>query len=119
MANPPDSTIISTTYRYGSDLAQTVLPPVQAVVGAIPIAGTIIKGAIEGILSTLQLLDVIQPYSRVSFLLLIDRRRDTSRTSRTSSHSGGDWSGSTTIWPMHNPREPFMKNPGEGSCSGV
>ncbi|KAN0094850.1 hypothetical protein V8E55_003137 [Tylopilus felleus] len=64
VANPPDSTIISTTYRYGSDLAQTVLPPVQAVVGAIPIAGTIIKGAIEGILSTLQLLDVIQPYSR-------------------------------------------------------
>ncbi|KAF8452438.1 hypothetical protein L210DRAFT_790515, partial [Boletus edulis BED1] len=43
--------------RNTSDAAQTFLPPVQAIADVIPGVGSIIKGAIGGILSILQLVD--------------------------------------------------------------
>lgn len=59
---PPrqEQTVISAIYRNTSDAAQTFLPPVQAVADMIPGVGGIIKGAIGGILSSLQLVDVSQ-----------------------------------------------------------
>ena len=55
-----ESTVVSvSSYRYASDIAQTFLPPIQAVADAIPGVGGIIKGVIGGMLSTLQLVDVI------------------------------------------------------------
>ncbi|KAF8452425.1 hypothetical protein L210DRAFT_1001782, partial [Boletus edulis BED1] len=54
---------ISTIYRNTSDAAQTFLPPVQAVADLIPGVGGIIKGAIGGMLSILQVVDVIRPRS--------------------------------------------------------
>ena len=52
-------------YRNTSDVAQTFLPPVQAVADVIPGVGGIIKGVIGGMLSTLQLVDVIRFRYRV------------------------------------------------------
>jgi hypothetical protein len=52
-----ESTGISTLYRNTSDAAQAFLPPVQAVADVIPGVGSIIKGAIGGTLSVLQLVD--------------------------------------------------------------
>ena len=61
---PPGLGAVSTVYRHTSDAAQTYLPPVQAAVSLVPGVGGIIKGAIGGMLSTLQLIDVIQFRSR-------------------------------------------------------
>ena len=52
------------------DAAQAFLPPVKAIADIIPGVGSIIKGAIGGTLSVLQLVDVIRPLSRVSLLML-------------------------------------------------
>ncbi|KAH0831059.1 hypothetical protein J3R83DRAFT_13582 [Lanmaoa asiatica] len=54
---PEGTTITSTFCRNTSDAAQTYLPPVQAVADMIPAVGSIIKSAIGGMLSTLQLVD--------------------------------------------------------------
>jgi hypothetical protein len=56
---PRESSVVS-VYRNTSDSAQTFLPPVQAVVDVIPGVGGVIKGVIGGMLSTLQLVDVIR-----------------------------------------------------------
>lgn len=69
--NPPRSSVVS-VYRNTSDAAQTFLPPVQAVAGAIPGVGGIIKAVIGGMLSTLQLVDVIQFPSRVLIPLALN-----------------------------------------------
>ncbi|KAF8559329.1 hypothetical protein OG21DRAFT_1503228 [Imleria badia] len=53
--SPPESTITSTIYRNTSDAAQTFLS--QVVADVIPGVGSIIKGAIGGILSSLQLVN--------------------------------------------------------------
>ncbi|KAF8557477.1 hypothetical protein OG21DRAFT_1482158 [Imleria badia] len=53
----PSSSRASTIYRNTSDAAQTYLPPIQAAANMIPGVGSILKGAIGGILSTLQLVD--------------------------------------------------------------
>ena len=63
---PQESPVISTIYRNASDAAQTFLPPVQAVAGVVPGVGGIIKGVVGGMLSILQLVDVIWLRSRVS-----------------------------------------------------
>ncbi|KAN0094807.1 hypothetical protein V8E55_003094 [Tylopilus felleus] len=52
-----ESNVISTIGRNASDAAQTFLPPVQAVAGAVPCVGGIIKGVIGGLIGTLQLVD--------------------------------------------------------------
>jgi hypothetical protein len=44
--------------RKASDMAQTFLPLVQGVAGAIPLAGPPIQAAISGLLSILQVIDV-------------------------------------------------------------
>ena len=60
-------------YRHTSDVAQTFLPPVQAVADVIPGVGGIIKGVIGGILGTLQLVDVIRFRCRVLLSLMLNR----------------------------------------------
>lgn len=78
--NPPESTI----YRNTSDAAQTFLPPIQAVADIIPGVGGVIKGMIGGILSTLQIIDVIPSHHRVLLLALtLHHHRDTFRTRTT------------------------------------
>ncbi|KAF8557478.1 hypothetical protein OG21DRAFT_270398 [Imleria badia] len=62
--NPPESTVVSPG-RMASDAAQTFLPPIQAVADMIPGVGGVIKGVIGGMLSTLQLVDVIRLLSSV------------------------------------------------------
>ncbi|KAF8557474.1 hypothetical protein OG21DRAFT_269881 [Imleria badia] len=84
--SPPESTI----YRDTSDAAQAFLPPVQAVADVIPGVGGIIKGAIGGILTTLQLVDVIQTPFRVLLLILNLHHRDTSRTRKIWKSSPSD-----------------------------
>ena len=64
----PESSVI---YRNASDAAQTFLPPVQGVAELVPCVGSIIRGAICGILSILQLVDVIQQRFRVLLRRLI------------------------------------------------
>ena len=59
-------------YRHTSDVAQTFLPPVQAVADVIPGIGGIIKGVIGGMLSTLQLVDVIRFRYRVLSSLMLN-----------------------------------------------
>lgn len=77
-----ESNVISTIGRNASDAAQTFLPPVQAVAGAVPCVGGIIKGVIGGLIGTLQLVDVIQLHSRVlcipdpKFCLMIELRQE-------------------------------------------
>jgi hypothetical protein len=85
---PRESSVVS-VYRNTSDTAQAFLPPVQAVADVIPGVGGVIKGVIGGILSTLQLVDVI----RFRYLGILDTEprhyRDTSgtRTTWRSSHN--------------------------------
>jgi hypothetical protein len=69
---PRESSVVS-VYRYTSDTAQTFLPPVQAVADVIPGVGGVIKGVIGGILSTLQLVDVIRFRCRVLVSLILNR----------------------------------------------
>ena len=66
----PRESPVGSVYRNTSDTAQTFLPPVQAVADVIPGVGSIIKGAIGGITSVLQLVDVIRLHSRVLLLML-------------------------------------------------
>ena len=68
---PRESTVVS-VYRHTSDIAQTFLPPVQAVADVIPGVGGIIKGVIGGMLSTLQLVDVIRFRYRVLLSLMLN-----------------------------------------------
>ena len=68
---PRESTVVS-VYRNTSDIAQTFLPPVQAVADVIPGVGGLIKGAIGGMLSTLQLVDVIRFRYRVLLSLMLN-----------------------------------------------
>ncbi|KAG2144113.1 uncharacterized protein EDB93DRAFT_544416 [Suillus bovinus] len=65
--------------RTASDIAQTFLPVVQSVAGAIPVAGPPIQAAISGLLSILQ---VIDRYSQNK----ADLVRLTTRLHRLSSH---------------------------------
>ncbi|KAF8557481.1 hypothetical protein OG21DRAFT_270479 [Imleria badia] len=106
----PESTVISTIYRNTSDAAQTFLPPVQAVADVIPGVSGIIKGAIGGILSTLQLIDVIPHHSRAPLLILTPpHHRDTRRTRKTWRRSLSDCTCFTTILTMHRSLGPPLK----------
>ena len=69
---PPsqESSVISTIYRNTSDTAQAFLPPIQAFADMIPGICGIIKGAIGGTLSVLQLVDVIRLHSQALLLML-------------------------------------------------
>ena len=64
VGGPQESPVISTIYRNASDAVQTFLLPVQAVAGVVPGIGGIIKGVVGGMLSVLQLVDVIWLRSR-------------------------------------------------------
>ena len=69
-----ESTVVSVpSYHNASDIVQTFLPPIQAVAGAIPVVGCIIKGVIGGMLSTLQLVDVIRFRYRLGLSLTLNR----------------------------------------------
>lgn len=76
---------ISTIYRNTSDAAQVFLPPVQAVADVIPGVGGIIKGVIGGMLSILQLIDVIPLHSPIFKLIVLTSRhcRDAFRINKT------------------------------------
>lgn len=52
------SSRVDSSSRKASDMAQTILPVVQVVAGAIPFAGPPIQAAISGLLSILQSIDV-------------------------------------------------------------
>ena len=69
---PRESSVVSVC-RTASDTAQTFLPPIQAVADVIPGVGGIIKGVIGGMLSTLQLVDVIRFRHRVLLFLILSR----------------------------------------------
>ena len=68
-----ESTVVSvSSYRNASDIAQTFLPPIQSVADAIPGVGGIIKGVIGGMLTTLQLVDVIRFRYRLGLSLTLN-----------------------------------------------
>jgi len=54
--------------RKASDMAQTFLPLVQGVAGAIPLAGRLMQAAISGLLSILQAIDVRAHFITSMFL---------------------------------------------------
>jgi len=58
--------VIQSTSRIVSDVAQTVLPGVAVVAGAIPVAGGPLKAAIGGLLSILQGIDVRAPLATMN-----------------------------------------------------
>ena len=62
----PESRVLSEA----SDVIQLVSPMVQAVAGAIPIAGTPLKAAVDGLLDIIQMIDVgppLAPLRGISF----------------------------------------------------
>ena len=71
--NPPPPTTDSPESRVlseASDVIQLVSPMVQAVAGAIPIAGTPLKAAVDGLLYIIQMIDVgppLAPLRGISF----------------------------------------------------
>ncbi|KAG1773401.1 hypothetical protein EDD22DRAFT_946839 [Suillus occidentalis] len=73
------SSRVDSSARTASDMAQTFLPVVQAVVGAIPFAGPPMQATISGLLSILQAMD-----RRSQNKADIDRLK--SRLNRLSSH---------------------------------
>jgi hypothetical protein len=69
--------------REAFDMAQVALPFVQAITGAIPLVGTPMQAAINGLLTGLQAIDVS---ARLMMTISLDSRdyhRDALRTSRT------------------------------------
>ena len=52
--DPPQSRLLSEA----SDVVQLVSPMVQAVAGAIPVAGTPLKATVDGLLYIIQIIDV-------------------------------------------------------------
>ncbi|KIK35698.1 hypothetical protein CY34DRAFT_561750 [Suillus luteus UH-Slu-Lm8-n1] len=73
------SSRVESSARTASDMAQTFLPVVQAVAGAIPLAGSPIQATISGLLSILQAID-----RRSQNKVDLDRLK--SRLNRLSSH---------------------------------
>jgi len=63
--DPPESRLLSEA----GDVIELVSPMVQAVAGAIPVAGTPLKAAIDGLLYIIQIVDVrpLCSVSRYSF----------------------------------------------------
>ena len=98
--SPQESTVISTIYRNTSDAAQAFLPSVQAVADIVPGAGSIIKGAIGGTLSVLQLVDVIRlrsPSHGITPDAEPRHHRDTSKIKKTWRSSPSDYTSFATI----------------------
>jgi hypothetical protein len=70
--------------REASDMAQLILPSVQAVLSAIPLVGAPMQAAIGGLLAGLQAIDVRACMIASTFLDFNVRYRDVIRIRRTS-----------------------------------
>ena len=64
--DPPESRLLSEA----GDVFQLVSPMVQAVAGAIPVAGTPLKAAVDGLLYIIQIIDVGHLLCITSVLLI-------------------------------------------------
>jgi len=64
--DPPESRLLSEA----GDVIQLVSPMVQAVAGAIPVAGTPLKAAVDGMLYIIQTIDVGHLFCVTAFLLI-------------------------------------------------